>query len=106
MAQDVFVPPVPKGIARDGGKVRTPAREIPFPDEEGTWIRVRSERFDILSNASEERTRELVAEVETLAAALMRASERFAPPRTRATVFVFDRRRDSQPYFVRLACIF
>jgi tetratricopeptide (TPR) repeat protein len=99
MAQDVFVPPVPKGIARDGGKVRTPAHEIPFPDEEGTWMRVRSERFDILSNASEERTRELVAEVETLAAALMRASERFAPPRTRATVFVFDRRRDSQPYF-------
>ena len=98
-AQDVFVPPVPKGIARDSGKVRTPAREIPFPDEEGTWIRVRSERFDILSNASEERTRELVAEVETLAAALMRASERFAPPRTRATVFVFERRRDSQAYF-------
>jgi tetratricopeptide (TPR) repeat protein len=97
-AQDVFVPPVPKGIARDG-KVRSPAREIPFPDEQGTWIRVRSERFDVLSNASEGRTRELVAEVETLAAALIRASERFGPPRTRATVFIFDKRRDSQALF-------
>lgn len=99
LAQDVFVPPVPKGIARDSGKVRTPSGEIPFPSEEGTWIRVRSERFDILSSATEGRTRELVSEVETLAAALMQASERFAPSRTRATVFVFDRRRESQPFF-------
>lgn len=99
LAQDVFVPPVPKGIARDGGKVRTPAREIPFPAEDATWIRVRSERFDVLSNATEGRTRELVAEVETLAAALMRTSKRFEPSRTRASVFVFDRRRESQPYF-------
>lgn len=99
LAQDVFVPPVPKGIAREGGKVRTPIREIPFPGEDTTWIRVRSERFDVLSNTTEARTRELVAEVETLAAGLMRTSERFAPSRTRATVFVFDRRRESQPYF-------
>lgn len=95
----MFVPPVPKGIARDGGKVRTPSRQIPFPAEDVAWIRVRSERFDIISSATEPRTRELVADVETLAAALMRTSERFAPPRTRATVFVFDRRRESQPYF-------
>jgi tetratricopeptide (TPR) repeat protein len=98
-AQDVFVPPVPKGIARDGGKIRTPSREIPFPSEDGTWIRVRSERFDIISSATEARTRELVADVETLAAALMRTSERFAPSHTRATLFIFDRRRESQPYF-------
>ncbi|MFL6247928.1 MAG: DUF1570 domain-containing protein [Thermoanaerobaculia bacterium] len=98
-AQDVFVPPVPKGIARDGGKIRTPSREIPFPSEDGTWIRIRSERFDIISSATEPRTRELVADVETLAAALMRRNERFAPSRARATVFIFDRRRESQPYF-------
>ena len=98
-AQDVFVPPVPKGIARDGGKIRTPSREIPFPAEDAKWIRVRSERFDILSNTTEARTREMVGEVETLGAALMRTSERFAPSRSRATVFVFERRRESQPYF-------
>jgi tetratricopeptide (TPR) repeat protein len=99
LAQDVFVPPVPKGIARDGVRVQAPAREILFPSEDATWIRVRSERFDILSNTSEMRTRDLIADVETLAAALMQFSDRFAPSRNRATVFVFDRRRDSQPFF-------
>ncbi len=97
-AQDVFVPPVPKGIVHEG-KVRTPAREIPFPSAESPWIRVRSERFDILSNTSEARTRELVADVETLAAALIDLSERFLPSRKPATVFIFERRRDSQPFF-------
>ena len=94
----MFVPPVPKGIAYEG-KVRTPARQIPFPPAESAWIRVRSERFDILSNTSEARTRELVADVETLAAALVDMSDRFLPSRRRATVFVFDRRRESQPFF-------
>jgi tetratricopeptide (TPR) repeat protein len=98
LAQDVFVPPVPKGIAYEG-KVRTPARQIPFPSAESPWIRVRSERFDIVSNASEARTRELVADVETLAAALVDLSERFLPSRRRATVFIFERRRESQPFF-------
>jgi tetratricopeptide (TPR) repeat protein len=98
LAQDVFVPPVPKGIAHEG-KVRTPTHQIPFPSEESSWIRVRSERFDIVSNTSEARTRELVADVETLAAALMQVSERFLPSRRRATVFIFERRRESQPYF-------
>ncbi|MDP9194398.1 MAG: DUF1570 domain-containing protein [Acidobacteriota bacterium] len=97
-AQDIFVPPVPKGIVTEG-KVRTPAREIPFPSDESPWIRVRSERFDILSNTTVGRTREIVADVETLAAALIEASERFLPSRRRATVFIFDRRKDSQPYF-------
>ena len=89
---------MPKGIAYEG-KVRTPARQIPFPSAESAWIRVRSERFDILSNTSEERTRELVADVETLAAALIDVNERFQPSRRRATVFIFDRRRESQPFF-------
>jgi tetratricopeptide (TPR) repeat protein len=97
-AQDVFVPPVPEGIVHEG-KIRTPAREIPFPSAESPWIRVRSERFDILSNASEGRTRELVADVETLAAALIEMSERFLPSRKPATVFIFERRRESQPFF-------
>jgi tetratricopeptide (TPR) repeat protein len=96
--QDVFVPPVPKGIAHEG-KIRTPAREIPFPSAESHWIRVRSERFDVISNSPEERTRELVADVETLAAALIHVSERFLPSRRRATVFIFERRKESQPYF-------
>ena len=94
------MPPVPKGIATDKtGRVRTPRGPISFPSEEATWVRVQSPRFDIISSASDTRTRELVADVETLAAALMNLSDRFAPSRKRATVFVFDKRRDSQPYF-------
>ncbi|HYH09241.1 MAG TPA: hypothetical protein VEK11_19500 [Thermoanaerobaculia bacterium] len=90
-AQDVFVPPVPKGIAREG-KVRTP-REIPFPSEDGEWLRVQSPRFDVISSATNDRTRELVKDIETLANALG------APVSSRATLFLFAKRRESQPYF-------
>jgi tetratricopeptide (TPR) repeat protein len=97
-AQDVFVPPVPKGIVREG-KVRTPARPIAFPDASTPWIRLRSERFDVLSASTESRTRSIISDVETLASALMRTSDRFAPSRARTTVFIFERRKESQPYF-------
>lgn len=98
-AQDVFIPSAPMGIARNEGPVRAPVQKISFPSADARWIRIRSERFDILSSSSEARTRELVADVETLASALVGTSERFSHSRIRATVFVFDRRHDSQPYF-------
>jgi tetratricopeptide (TPR) repeat protein len=97
-AQDVFVPPVPAGIARDG-KVRTPEKPIPFPSEKGKWLRVRSARFDVISNASQGGTREVVANLETMADALVAANPRFVPAATPAKVFVFGNRRESQPYF-------
>jgi tetratricopeptide (TPR) repeat protein len=97
-AQDVFVPPVPKGIAREG-TVRKPIRPIPFPEEGQQWIRLQSQRFVIFSSSSEEKTRGMVADAETLAAALMRTNDRFGAARAKTTVFIFDRRRDSQPYF-------
>lgn len=90
-AQDVFVPPVPKGIAKDG-KVRTP-RPIPFPSEETEWVRMTSPRFDVISSAGNDRTRELVKDIETLANALG------SPNTSRATLFLFAKRRESQPYF-------
>jgi hypothetical protein len=92
-AQDVFVPPVPEGLARDG-KIRTPEGPIPFPSAEREWTRVRSARFDLVSSASEERTREIITTLEALSTALG-ASERGAP----ATVFLFSNRGESQPYF-------
>lgn len=95
VAQDVLLP---GGLPRDR-RLLIPIRQIPFPSADARWIRIRSERFDILSSSSEARTRELVGDIETLAAALVGASERFSHSRIRATVFVFDRRRDSQPYF-------
>ena len=53
----------------------------------------------MISGANENRTRDIAADLDTLASALMRANPRFAPAATPATVFVFEKRRESQPYF-------
>jgi len=98
VAQDVFVPPVPSGILKDG-KVRSPKRPIPFPAANERWIRVRVGRFDVISSATELRTREIVSDIQTLASALTRSSTRFEQSTVPTTVFVFDKRRESQPYF-------
>lgn len=92
LAQDVYTPPVPIGIKRDG-KIRTPSAPIPFPAEGEAWLRLRSPRFDIISSAPEERTRAIARDLETFASAL------HAPASTPATIFVFAQRRESQPYF-------
>ena len=95
---DVYVPPVPIGIAQDG-KIRKPKQPIAFPSEERRWIRLRSARFDLISSANNERTRDIAGDLDTLASALMRANPRFQPADKPATVFVFESRRESQPYF-------
>lgn len=97
-AQDVFVPPVPRGIAREG-KLRKVEQPIPFPSEKQAWIRVRTPRFDVISSANEARTRAIAGDLESLAAALVEAAPRFEAARTPTTVFVFSSRRESQPYF-------
>jgi tetratricopeptide (TPR) repeat protein len=79
--------------------VRTPEGPIPFPSEKSKWVRVRSARFDVLSNASESRTRGVLGDLEAMATALTRANPRFVSSGAPATVFVFDSRRESQPYF-------
>lgn len=97
-AQDVYVPPVPIGIRGDGKvhKARTP---IAFPDAGGEWIRIRSERYDVISSASEEHTKGIVADLETLASVLTRISSRFRSGVVPATVLVFADRKESLPYF-------
>ncbi len=98
LAQDVYVPPVPIGIARDG-KVRKAKSPIAFPDERATWMRIRSARYDVLSNASAEQTRAIVGELETLASILTRASPRFSSAGVPTMVLVFADRMESEPYF-------
>ena len=93
-----YVPPVPIGIGGDG-QVRKPQGPIPFPAADRRWIRLRSARFDVISSANDVRTRDIAADLDTLASALIRANPRFAPAATPATVFVFEKRRESQPYF-------
>jgi tetratricopeptide (TPR) repeat protein len=94
----VFVPPVPKGIARDG-VVRTPAQPIAFPAEDRPWVRVRSAHFDILSSLPEARTRDIARELEVLTAALTQDNPRFRRSAVPTRIFVFAQRRESQPYF-------
>lgn len=97
--QDVFVPPVPRGIGRDDVKIRKVKQPIPFPRAGQPWIRVRTARFDVISSAAEPRTRAIARDLESLAAALTEASPRFEKARVPTTVFVFKDRRESQPYF-------
>jgi len=99
LAQDVYTPPVPIGIKHDG-KVRKARSPIEFPDESGSWIRVRSEHYDVMSSATEEETRDIVGDLETLATVLMSTSSRFRREGTQpTTVLVFANRKESNPYF-------
>lgn len=99
LAEDVYTPPVPIGIKRDG-KVRKARSPIDFPDENGTWIRIRTENYDVMSSASEEETRAIVGDLETLASVLMSTSSRFRRANTQpTTVLVFADRKESNPYF-------
>ncbi len=97
-AQLVFTPPVKTGVAGEG-KVRKVTAPIPFPAENEKWFRVVTPRFDIVSSASDYRTREVARDLETLATALheLQPESHAAAPRTR--VVIFARRRDAQPYF-------
>jgi tetratricopeptide (TPR) repeat protein len=98
LAQDVYVPPVPIGIKRDGLQ-RSMKSPIAFPDERVPWIRIRSAHYDVLSNAPEEQTRDLVRDLETLASILTKTSTRFTNAPVTTTVLVFANRKESQPYF-------
>ncbi|MBV8517076.1 MAG: DUF1570 domain-containing protein [Acidobacteria bacterium] len=97
-AQAQFVPPVPKGIVRDGSP-HVPKRPIAFPSADEAWLRARSPHFVVISSASETRTRNIVTDLETLAEVLTQTSTRFQRATTPTTVFVFANRAESQPYF-------
>ena len=93
-----YVPPVPIGLAQEG-KLRNPKTPIPFPAEDERWIRVRSTYFDIISSADEKKTRGIAEELEKLTAALTQTNARFSRSPVPTRVFVFEKRRESQPYF-------
>jgi len=77
----------------------TAAAPIPLPAENQTWIRVRTPRFTIVSSASERRTREVAERLEALATSLRQVNERFDGRPIDTRVLIFNRRRDSQPFF-------
>lgn len=93
-----YVPPVPIGIKGEG-QTRKPKSPIPFPAENEEWIRVRSTYFDLISSASESKTRNIAEELEKLTAALTQTSSRFRRSPHPTRIFVFEKRRESQPYF-------
>ena len=91
-----FVPPIPQGVR---GYTRVGEGPIPLPGGDLKWIRAVSPNFTIISSAPAERTREIATLLETVAGALRQVHPRFDARFTDTTVFVFSRRRDSQPYF-------
>jgi tetratricopeptide (TPR) repeat protein len=98
VAEDVYVPPVPIGVRREG-KVRSTRTPIAFPAADEQWIRIRTARYDVISSASDEHTRGIVADLETLASVLTRVSSRFRPGSLPTTVLIFAERDESLPYF-------
>ncbi|HSP34399.1 MAG TPA: hypothetical protein VLU46_08795, partial [Thermoanaerobaculia bacterium] len=92
-----FVPPVPKTIGGDRGLHRT--KEIPLPPATEQWVRARSPQFTTLSSASRMRTLDVVAHLDTVAAALQQVSPRFAAEGAPTRVLLFARGRDAAPYF-------
>src|SRR5438309_11778805 len=94
-AQDVFVPPVLKGLKGEGvGKHAN--KPIPFPAADEKWILARSKHFVFISSAGEKRTRETAAVLETLAAALKQLSARFSKADVETHVFFFNRHSDEE----------
>ena len=91
-----FVPPIPQGLR---GDTKVGDGSIPVPGTDQKWIRAVSPNFTIVSSASTERTREIATLLETVSGALRQVHPRFDARFTDTTVFVFSRRRDSQPYF-------
>src|SRR5215471_16750637 len=79
-----FVPPVLKGVQPEG-RGRHARGPIPFPDAKEEWIRVR--------------TPHMARNLETLATALNQVQPRLRLADVSTRVFLFTRRRESQPYF-------
>ena len=98
IGQDVYTPPVPIGIKRDG-RVHKAKSPIRFPDESVDWIRIRSDHYNVMSSAPEEDTRDIVGDLETLASVLTKTSSRFSASAQPTTVLVFADRSESNPYF-------
>jgi tetratricopeptide (TPR) repeat protein len=97
-AGDVYTPPVLIGVRGDGSGRRS-NEPITFPDAKTKWTRVETPHFIVISAASERRTRTIAQNLETLAATLAALHPRFRTAPTPTRVLVFNRRRESQPYF-------
>jgi hypothetical protein len=93
-----YVPPVLKGVKGEGVGRRA-LKPIPFPAADEQWLLARSKHFTFISSAGEKKTRDIAANLETLAAALTQMSSRFAGTSAETRVFLFSRHREAQPYF-------
>src|SRR3954463_4876857 len=93
----VYTPPVLLGAGSGSGRRST--APIPFPDPKSQWVRASMPHFEVISAAGEKRTRAIAQNLETLAAALAALQPRFQTTSTPTRVLIFNRRRDSQPYF-------
>jgi tetratricopeptide (TPR) repeat protein len=76
------------------------AAALLLPPADEAWVRLVTPRFDIISSAGDRRTREIAADLETLASALpVNGGQAPSPVPAKTRVFIFMRRDESQPYF-------
>src|SRR5712691_10704101 len=92
-----FVPPVPKTIT--GGRTLHRVSDIPLPAPKQQWVRARSAHFLTISSAGQRRTRDVVDELETVAAALRQLDPHLAAGGDLTRLILFARTRDGLPYF-------
>jgi hypothetical protein len=76
---------------------------IVVPSEKTSWVRARSEHFDLVSAAGGRRTREIAADLEAFAATLQRLHPRLQKSGKPTRVLVFARRDEAQAIFDHLA---
>ena len=71
---------------------------IPFPPADRAWIRIDTPHFILFTSGRERAARSMADDFEKLTALLLRISPFFQLPEERTRVFIFNERRDVQPY--------
>lgn len=70
---------------------------IPFPPDR-PWLRLETPHFILFTSGSERHARTIADDFEKLTALLLRTSPYFRLPPSRTRVFIFNERREVQPY--------
>jgi tetratricopeptide (TPR) repeat protein len=91
-----YIPPIPKSVT--GTRALHKTGDIPLPSADERWVRARSKHFLTISGAPAWRTRQVVSELETVAAALREVDQHFAAEGAPTRMILFPRSRDAAPY--------
>jgi Flp pilus assembly protein TadD len=93
-----FLPPRSVTTAPIHPRAHRTEGPIPFPPAEREWLRLDTPHFILYTSGSERGARAMADDFERLTALLLRVSPFFRRPAARTRVFLFNERRDVQPY--------